>query len=214
MSSSVLDIVEETDLQNSNVAKGSYISFEDYLKISSDTHICEWIDGEIIDMPGASFEHQSIDKFLLTIMNFYAETNDLGVVLSSPFAMKLEELRRGREPDILFVRKDRVNLFKKTYLDGAADLAVEIISPESIGRDRGEKFIEYEAAGIKEYWIIDPDRKMTEFYSLGENGFYNLMPTPDGTFYSEVLDGFFLKTEWLWQSPLPTREAFQQLNLI
>ena len=214
MSSSVLDIAEETDLQNSTVANGSYISFEDYLKISSDTHICEWIDGEIIDMPGASFEHQSIDKFLLKIMDFFAETNDLGVVIHSPFAMKLEELRRGREPDILFVRKERVNLFKKTYLDGAADLAVEIISPESIGRDRGEKFIEYEAAGIREYWIIDPDRKMTEFYRLGENGFYNLIPTPDGTFYSEVLDGFFLKTEWLWQNPLPTREAFEELNLI
>ena len=52
--------------------------------------------------------------------------------------MKLEEQRREREPDILFVGKERKHLFKKTYLDGAADLAVEIISPESIGRDRGK----------------------------------------------------------------------------
>lgn len=214
MSSSVLDIAEETDLQSSAIANGSYISFEDYLKISSDTHICEWIDGEIITMPGASFEHQSIDKFLIKIMDFYAESNDLGIVLSSPFAMKLEEQKRGREPDVLFVKKERRNLFKKNYLDGAADLVVEIISPESIGRDRGEKFIEYEAAGIKEYWIIDPDRKTTEFYRLGENGFYSPILTPEGVFYSEVLEGFFLKIEWLWQNPSPTREAFRELNLI
>ncbi|MEJ7756097.1 MAG: Uma2 family endonuclease [Nocardioidaceae bacterium] len=56
--------------------------------------------------------------------------------------------------------------FQKTYLDGAADLAIEIISPESIGRDRGEKFVEYEAAGIREYWLIDPERRQAEFYRL------------------------------------------------
>ena len=214
MSISTLETTESVNPQNAAVAGRVYVTFEEYLEQSSDTRICEWVDGEIITMPGASFEHQSIDKFLLKIMDFYAETNDLGVVIHSPFAMKLEEQRRGREPDILFVGKERVHLFKKTYLDGAADLAVEIISPESIGRDRGEKFIEYEAAGIREYWIIDPDRKITEFYRLGENGFYNLIPTPDGTFRSEVLDGFVLRVEWLWQNPLPTRAAFEELNLI
>lgn len=214
MSSSTLETTESVNPQKSAVAGRGYVTFEEYLEQSSDTHICEWVDGEIIDMPGASFEHQTIDKFLIKVMDFYAETNDLGIVLSSPFAMKLEEQRRGREPDILFVKKERQNLFKKNYLDGAADLVVEIISPESIGRDRGEKFIEYEAAGIKEYWIIDPDRRITEFYRLGENGFYELIPTPDGVFRSEVLKDFFLRTEWLWRQPPPTREAFQELNLV
>ncbi|CAN5655386.1 Uma2 family endonuclease [soil metagenome] len=214
MSSSILETTESTNPQNAAVANRGYVTFEEYLEQSSDTRICEWVDGEIITMPGASFEHQDISGFLLTAMRIYVTQNDSGIVLSSPFAMKLEEQRRGREPDILFVSKERQHLFKKTYLDGAADLAVEIISPESIGRDRGEKFIEYEAAGIKEYWIIDPDRKITEFYRLGENGFYNLIQTPDGIFRSEVLSGFFLKTEWLWQNPLPTRTAFQELNLI
>ena len=214
MGSSTLETSESLKPQDVAVAARGYVTFEEYLEQSSDTHICEWVDGEIITMPGASFEHQTIDKFLLTVMSFYIESNDLGVVLQSPFAMKLEEQRRGREPDILFVGKERLHLFKKNYLDGAADLTVEIISPESIGRDRGEKFIEYEAAGIREYWIIDPDRRITEFYRLGADGYYNLIPTPDGVFYSDVLSGFFLRTEWLWQNPLPTRTAFQELNLI
>ncbi len=214
MGSSTLETTESTNPQNAAVANRGYVTFEEYLEQSSDTHICEWVDGEIITMPGASFEHQDISGFLLTVMRFFVTQNDLGVVLSSPFAMKLEEQRRGREPDILFVSKERLNLFKKTYLDGAADLVVEIISPESIGRDRGEKFIEYEAAGIKEYWVIDPDRKITEFYRLGENGFYELIPTSEGVFQSEVLTGFFLRAGWLWQNPLPIREAFQDLNLI
>lgn len=165
-------------------------------------------------MPGASFEHQNLSGFLLTVMRFFVEKNDLGIIVTSPFAMKLETQRRGREPDILFVGKDRRHLFKKTYLDGAADLAVEIVSPESIGRDRGEKFVEYEAAGIKEYWLIDPERRQAEFYRLSSDSFYQLISTPDGVFRSQVLPDFFLRVEWLWQETLPTLQVLKELNLI
>ncbi|CAN5343337.1 Uma2 family endonuclease [soil metagenome] len=210
----MLETVETIQSQtNTALARGS-VTFEEYLEQSSDTRICEWIDGEIITMPGASFEHQTLEKFLLTIMNLYVESKDLGLVISSPFAMKLEAQRRGREPDILFVSKEREHLFKKNYLDGAADLVIEIISPESVGRDRGEKFVEYEAAGIREYWLIDPERKQTEFYRLSEDGFYRLIAADENIFYSEVLDGFFLRVEWLWEKPLPTLKALQELNII
>jgi len=195
------------------VSRGS-VTFEEYLAQSSDTRICEWVDGEVITMPGASFEHQNLSGFLLTVMRFFVERNDLGSIMTSPFAMKLDAQRRGREPDILFVSKDRQHLFKKTYLDGAADLAVEIISPESIGRDRGDKFVEYEAAGIKEYWLIDPERRQAEFYRLNADGFYQLIQTPEGVFRSEVLPEFFLRVEWLWQAQLPTLQALKELNLI
>ncbi len=210
----MLETVETTQPQTNAPTTRGYVTFEEYLAQSSDTRICEWVDGEVITMPGASFEHQTLDKFLLTIMNLYAESKDLGIILSSPFAMKLEAQRRGREPDILFVGKDRRHLFKKTYLDGAADLAVEIVSPESIGRDRGEKFVEYEAAGIREYWLIDPERRQAEFYRLNSDGFYQLISTPDGIFRSEVLPDFFLRVEWFWQETLPTFQALKELNLI
>jgi len=210
----MLETVETNQLQTTAPTNRGYVTFEEYLEQSSDTRICEWVDGEVITMPGASFEHQTLDKFLLTIMNLYVESKDLGIVLHAPFAMKLSEQRRGREPDILFVGKDRQHLFKKTYLDGAADLAVEIISPESIGRDRGEKFVEYEAAKIREYWLIDPERKQAEFYRLNSDGFYQLISTPEGVFKSEVLPEFFLHVKWLWQESLPTITALKKLNLI
>jgi Uma2 family endonuclease len=210
----MLETIETTQPQTTAPTTHGYVTFEEYLAQSSDTRICEWVDGEIITMPGASFEHQNLDKFLLTIMNLYVEGKDLGIVISSPFAMKLDAQRRGREPDILFVGKDRRHLFKKTYLDGAADLAVEIISPESIGRDRGEKFVEYEAAGIREYWLIDPERRQAEFYRLNSDGFYQLISTPEGVFRSEVLPEFFLRVEWFWQETLPTFQALKELNLI
>lgn len=210
----MLETVETTQPQTTVPTTRGYVTFEEYLAQSSDTRICEWVDGQVITMPGASFEHQTLDKFLLTIMNLYVESKDLGIVLSSPFTMKLEAQRRGREPDILFVGKQRLHLFKKTYLDGAADLAVEIISPESVGRDRGEKFVEYEAAGIREYWLIDPERRQAEFYRINSEGFYQLISTPEGVFRSEVLPEFFLRVEWFWRESLPTIEVLKELNLI
>ena len=88
-------------------------------------------------------------------------------MIDAPFLVRLPDpLRRGREPDLIFVRKERLPLLKPTYFDGAPDLVVEVASPESLGRDRGEKFVEYERAGVEEYWLIDPDRS-----TLREIGF-------------------------------------------
>jgi len=81
---------------------------------------------------------------------------------------------------------------------------VEIISPDSRARDRGEKFYEYEQGGVREYWMIDPLRKPAEFYQRGEDGIYRLVPVgDDGIYRSAVLEGLWLKVEWLWQEPLP-----------
>jgi len=214
MSNQILNQSETTGLPSVAIVDRGYISFEEYLEQSSETHICEWVDGKIINMPGASFEHQSLSKFLVTILNLFVVKNDLGEIVYSPFVMKLEAERRGREPDILFVSKEKTHLIKKNFLDGAADLVIEIISPESVGRDRGEKFVEYEAAGIKEFWLIDPTRKQAEFYNLNAEGFYRLANISDGVFRSQVLPEFFLRVEWLWEKNLPTIGALKELNLI
>ena len=126
--------------------------------------------------------------------------------------MKLEH---GREPDLLFVAAAHLPRLQETYLDGPADLVVEIVSPESAGRDRGEKFIEYEAGGVLEYWLLDPQRQWAEFYLL-QNGRYHLaFAGAAGEYRSTVLPGFWLRTEWLWQRPLPTvLTVIRELGLI
>jgi Uma2 family endonuclease len=63
----------------------------------------------------------------------------------------------------------------KQYLDGLADLVIEIISPESTSRDRGEKFYEYEMVGVRGYWLVDPQRELAEFYLLDAQGRYALI---------------------------------------
>ena len=115
--------------------------------------------------------------------------------------MKLDT--SGREPDILFVAKENLDRIKKNRLVGPADLAVEIVSPESRKSDRQTKFLEYEQAGVKEYWLIDPEREQVDFYRLNERGVYQTVPLAEGVFRSEVLKGLELDTAWLWREPLP-----------
>ncbi len=62
----------------------------------------------------------------------------------------------GRAPDLIFVASGYLDRIKHAHLNGPADTALEIISPESRARDRGEKFYEYEQGGVRQYWLIDP----------------------------------------------------------
>ena len=178
------------------------ISFEEYLKKYSGVH-AEWIGGEVIQLMTASDRHQDLVAWLIAILRLFVEAHDLGWLRPAPFSMKMPALDRGREPDLLFVSQDRLGIVQASHLAGAADLVIEIVSPESIGRDRGEKFVEYEAAGVREYWLIDPEREQAEFYQLDQAGRYHPAPIEAGRFSSQVLPNFWLEVAWLWQTPLP-----------
>lgn len=180
------------------------MTYEEFLKQADEDVSAEWVDGEVIQLSPASTRHQLVASFLTALMQHFVEAHQLGVVLTAPFQMKTGASLPGREPDVLFISKERLDRLKKNHLDGAADLVVEIISPESRARDRGDKFYEYEQGGVREYWLIDPLRKQAEFYQLGADGIYHAA-TPDagGLFHSVALKGLALKVEWLWQEPLP-----------
>jgi Uma2 family endonuclease len=122
--------------------------------------------------------------------------------------------RSGREPDLLFVAEEHLTRLGNTYLDGPADLAVEVISPESVGRDRGEKFFEYEQAGVPEFWLLDPAHRRAEFYQLGDDGLYQLVAADEaGIYRSRVLPGFWLRVAWLWEPPR-LLDALKELGLV
>lgn len=180
------------------------LSYEDFLdQINEETHV-EWVDGEVIPMSPVSNQHQNVAGFLIALLRVYVEEKHLGEIRSEPYQMKPALHLPGRVPDIFFVAQAHLDRLKKTYLEGPADLIVEIISPESRVRDRGDKFYEYEQGGVLEYWIIDPTRTQAEFYQRGEDGFYRpVLTDAQGRYHSAVLPGLWLEVAWLWQTPLP-----------
>lgn len=181
------------------------MTYEQFLDWADEDTYAEWVDGKVERMSPASVRHQDISLFLARVMAEFVDEADAGKVLTAPFQMKLEALRRGREPDLLFVTKDRLPLLKGSFLDGPADLAVEIISPESALRDRGAKYAEYEAGGVREYWIIDADAQRADFFVLDADGRYQrAREDAEGRYESTVLPGLWINLDWLWQTPLPT----------
>ncbi|HHV54789.1 MAG TPA: Uma2 family endonuclease [Firmicutes bacterium] len=149
------------------------VTFEQFLELAGEPSHSEWVDGEVIILSPSSDLHQEIVELLLFLLKPIVQRHGFGRVHVAPFPMRLPGLDRAREPDLLFVRQDRLHLLKETHLDGAADLVIEVTSRESFARDRGEKFLEYETAGVSEYWLIDPDRQQVELYRLGPGGRYS-----------------------------------------
>lgn len=175
----------------------------------------EWVDGEVIVMSPSSLIHVRLTTWLMSLLNLFVNGRELGEVLGPDFAVRFAGQRRRRIPDLLVLSRERASLLRPTLLEGAPDLAIEIVSPDSQSRDRRDKFAEYERAGVREYWIIDPLSRTVEAYALDANGRYQLIDAADdGRISSAVLPRFYLRPEWLWQEPLPNVvEALKELGI-
>jgi Uma2 family endonuclease len=184
------------------------VSWEAFLAwADEDTH-AEWVAGEIIEMPPVVDDHQFILGFIYRLLMEVVEAGQPGRVYLAPFKMRLRSRATGREPDLIFLSAEHVDRASQTYLDGPADMVLEVVSPESVERDYRTKRDEYEAAGIPEYWIVDPMRREAHFYQLGDDGRYRLgVVGEDGIYTSREVAGFRLRVSWLWQRPLPTLAA-------
>ncbi len=188
------------------------LTYEEFLGWAGEDTYAEWVRGEVIMNSPAGLEHQQIVQFLGSVLTAYAQAHRAGEVLVAPFQMKLDDV--GREPDVLFVAAEHLGRLTSTHLRGPADVVVEVMSAESAGRDRGDKFYEYERGRVPEYWLIDPGRKEVEFYELDERGHYRASAVDaQGVYSSKMFPGFRLKVDWLWQRP-PMLAACRELGLI
>jgi Uma2 family endonuclease len=180
------------------------MTYEEFLNWEGDNPNVEWVEGKVVSMSPVTEPHADLAVWLSSLLRHFVEAHDSGRILCDPFQMKTGPSLPGRAPDILFLAKPNLGRLKRLHVDGPADLVVEIISPGSRAVDRGEKFFEYERGGVQEYWLLDPERKQAEFYQRGQDGTYRLVGADAGDVYhSRVLDGFWLKVEWLWREPLP-----------
>ncbi len=181
------------------------LTYEEFLR-EYDGQYAEYVDSEVIKPMSVTQKHDDLTGFFQAVLRFYVETKNLGRICGEPYQMKMliDGEIKGREPDVFFVKTENFERVGEQFFDGAADLVIEIVSPESVIRDTQDKFEEYEAAGVKEYWIIDYNRRTANFYGFDEKGKYQLLPLlADRRFESRVIDGLWIKTEWLWQENLP-----------
>jgi Uma2 family endonuclease len=162
----------------------------------------EWVDGEVILMAPASDAHEGIDEWLGRLLGEYIERRDLGILRRNMF-LRLPRRRRLRVPDLMYVSTAHRGRVKPTLVDDAPDMIIEIVSPDSHNRDRREKYLEYEAGGVPEYWIIDPLTRTVSAYTLRGRKFEPIRPADDDRYDSAVLPGVFLRAKWLFAAQRP-----------
>lgn len=182
------------------------MSYEDFLVWASEDVHAEWVNGEVVVFIPPKDRHQDIAGFVYTLLRLFVDFFGVGKVRSAPFEMKLSPTGSAREPDILFVARENLERLTPDRLVGAADLVVEVVSEDSFRRDRVQKFAEYQAAGVREYWLIDsrPQKAHADFYRLDADGKYRPVPIgEDGVFHSAVVSGFWMRVEWLLAEELP-----------
>lgn len=177
------------------------MTYREFLEWADEETRAEWVDGEVV--------------FLITSLTLFVRKRSLGRVLYAEFQMKLGAGLPGRQPDVIFLSAAHLPRLKKNYLDGPADLMVEIVSPESVERDTVQKFAEYQQGGVLEYWLIDPLTQEASFFQRDAHGrFEAAARDSDGTYSCAVLPGFRLRPEWLWQaSSLPLTEIWAEMGL-
>lgn len=144
-------------------------TYEDWLNFPYDGWKYEIIDGELYMSPPPTTDHQRSSVKLVIRMGRYVEDNDLGEILEAPCGVRLPNQPVPVEPDIFFIKKERLSIIGEKEVEGAPDLIVEILSPSSINYDREKKFETYQAAGVPEYWLVDYRAKTVEVFTLAKS---------------------------------------------
>ena len=182
-----------------------------------DHGLYEFKDGELIVHSPVNLEHQRVVGFLSFLLRGVAAKRSLGEVFNGPGVFRPRE-GLLREPDVFFISKERLSGIRDQYA-GAADFVIEVVSEGGHARDLEEKAGEYEAAGVAEYWVVDPAAREVVVHRLVEGSpeersaaassgpqkvpTYRVETLMEGRLESTAVPGFQIEVEWLWQRPMP-----------
>ena len=181
----------------------SKIWTDDELMSLPDGSRYELIDGELIDMGSSGALHGYVCSILvMTLMN-YILPKKLGVILDSSTAFTMKNGNK-RSPDISFISKEKLLGLEELpdgFLDGAPDLAIEVLSPNNTIAEIDQKVVEYFENGSRLVWVIN----LKQHYVL----VYRSAQEPDRLLkQSDVLDG----EDVIAGFTMPLTELFQKLS--
>ena len=145
------------------------LTYEDYILIPDDLRRHEIIDGVHHISLTPWVLHQDVLLHLLVDLANFIEKHDLGEIYHAPVDVLLSP-HDIVMPDILFISKERLNILTEANVQGTPDLLIEITWDDTRERDEGIKLQRYGLFGVREYWVVDPQREATRVYRLTESG--------------------------------------------
>jgi Uma2 family endonuclease len=152
--------------------------------------------------PSPFGNHQDISGNLYYFIRNFLKQKNLGKIFLAPLDVILEEGFNVVQPDLIYIKKENMSIYKpNAHIYGVPDLLIEIVSAGSVSRDTVEKFQIYEKYGVSEYWIVFPEQKVIEVFSLKDGKYLLLCSTENtnGIINSNVLEDFQCNMDELFE---------------
>lgn len=184
-------VVRSTNLTNEVCYHGLRMTADEYLALPETDGRYELVDGVAILAPSPSFEYQDIVLEIACQLRVFLQSHPIGSVVTEVDVRLRDDL--VYRPDVVYLSQST-----RARIRGAVteipQLVVEVVSPGAAKRDLLEKRRDYEAAGVAEYWVIDPQTREMHFFGI-ENGRYVALPVAGDEFRSKAVPGFVLRLE-------------------
>ena len=170
----------------------SGITFEEYLNYGDGTNTRhELVNGKLVEMPPASFLHSDIIDFIADCFKAIAREYKLDIKIKTGDVGIRTGINSSRIPDIAVVDGEVWRSYrrdKSAVIEDSLMLAVEVVSPgvEQVSRDYEEKLVEYQNAGVQEYWIVDPREQKVTILMLEDGSYSQTVFTGDKAIASKI----------------------------
>lgn len=145
------------------------LTYPDLLDLPDDGKRYELLEGELVVSPAPAPRHQRAVVHIAVFLR-RAEDAGYGLVYVAPFYVVFDE-DHTTEPDVFFIRRERLQIVGEDVVRGAPDLVVEVLSPGTRRRDLRAKMQTYARFGVPFYWIADPIAETVQPHELTAQGY-------------------------------------------
>lgn len=187
------------------------ITFAEFLEMYGPKDYVELVKGAVVEKAMVQWDHEQLQSWLVAVLRFYVDENKLGAVAGSRTAVQIS-MHGGRLPDFLFIRRERLDIVEQKAIYGPPDLVIELRSPSNTGSDIVALESDYCSIGVPEIVFIDQaKRQVRVIRKRGDKYQENILT--QGVIHLESVEGFWLRTEWLFEAPrITVPEALAEIN--
>jgi Uma2 family endonuclease len=168
------------------------LTYQQFRQLPDDGKQYELVHGEVHLTPAPTTKHQFVLRNLTGSLLQYLGQHPLGELAFAPLDVLLGD-DTSLQPDLIFVSNARAKIIHEAFIEGAPDLAVEILSTSTAAHDRATKLPIYAAAGVKEVWLNDSQVRTVEVLKLqGKKYFVDAILAGDQVLASNLFPGWQL----------------------
>ena len=141
------------------------LNYSDYAALPDDGRRYELHRGELSVTPASGTRHQGVIVVLTALLHDHVSSRDLGKIFVGPTDCILSDVT-VLQPDLLHIATDRLSIISERGIEGTPTLVIEVLSPSTAHLDRDRKMTLYAEHGVPYYWLVDPESRSIEAYTL------------------------------------------------